>query len=377
MEILSGILFESFKLYNEMSLYLIIGFLFAGLLHIFISPERIAAHLGGDDFTSIIKAAAFGVPLPLCSCGVIPAAMSLKKEGASSGATIAFLISTPTTGIDSMFATYSLLGPVFAVYRVLTALIAGIIAGIVANIFMPLKNKAGGSTDNSGAYYKINRQPIDESQCRTCCCKDKTSEREPADRRNSSGLIAGSNGALRYAFIDLLAGIVNWLIIGLIIAGLISYFTPPSLFENYLNSGFKSMLAMLIIGIPLYVCATGSIPIAAALMLKGMTPGAGFVFLFAGPATNAVTIVTIARELGKKGMVIYLSVICITGLIFGFCLDFLWDYLGLSVTSYNMQIHNHSNGLLSFFKYSASVILGIFIIYNLFNNIKSKCKSNK
>lgn len=299
-----GILDATVSLLNAMSPYLLFGFFFAGLLHIFISSETVATHLGKRGFLSVIKAALFGVPLPLCSCGVIPAAMSLKREGASRGAILSFLISTPTTGVDSIFATYSLLGPVFTVFRVFASFSAGVFAGVMENLLVhhdePVSSKK-------------------EIKCKLC---DETGE-------HSHTALHVVKGIFGYAFGELLEDVGKWLIAGLLLGGVIAYLVPEHFIHQYVGSGWAAMLMMLAIGIPMYVCATGSIPIAAALMMKGMSPGAAFVFLLAGPATNTVTITVVGKNLGKRTLFVYLASIIIISLALGFLLDKLWAFFSL------------------------------------------------
>jgi len=293
-ELLAGVVKSSFQLLMDMAPYLFFGFLFAGILNEFISAEKIARHLGKNSVGSVLKAALFGIPLPLCSCGVIPPTMTLRKSGAGRGAVLSFLIATPTSGVDSIFATYSLLGPFFAIYRVIASFIAAVFAGIVANI------------GEEKTEVKISA---------------KDSDNTAGVRKN---LLQKIFAVFEYAFVELLGEIGKWLVLGLLIGGIIMYALPDQFFEQYLNSGWQGILAMLIVGIPLYVCATGSIPIAAALMLKGMNPGAAFVFLLAGPATNAVTLTVVGRFLGRKTVFVYLLAIVLSSVGLGLLLDVLW-----------------------------------------------------
>ncbi len=269
----------------------------------FFSPEKVSRHLGRGKASSVVKAALFGIPLPLCSCGVIPTAISLRRQGANKGATLSFLSSTPTTGVDSILATYSLLGPLFAIYRVLSSFVAGVFCGMLANFSM-----------------KESFQPLDEgSTCDLCDVK------EPHFHDISEKI----KFMFYYAFVELLEGIGKWLLLGILIGGAITYLIPQGFIKNYLGSGWQAMVVMLMTGIPIYVCATGSIPIAAALMFKGMSPGAGLVFLLAGPATNTVTIMVVAKELGKKAVALYLASISITAILLGMLLNLMWKIFAL------------------------------------------------
>lgn len=277
----------------EMSPYLLFGFLVAGILSVFISQRIVERHLGGPGIWPLLKASIFGIPLPLCSCGVIPVSMSLHKHGASKGSTIAFLLSTPQTGVDSIFVTFSLLGPVFAVFRPLVALVTGIVGGTLTDIF--------------------NRKPDGGQQpppkCTDECCGG-------ADNRKIKR-------GLKYGFVTLPRDIGKAMLLGLLIAALISALVPDGYFAEKLGTGIFAMVVMMFLGIPVYVCATASVPVAAALILKGLTPGAALVFLMTGPATNAASFVTIWKILGRKTAITYLATVAGCALLSGILLDFI------------------------------------------------------
>ncbi len=300
MEIITDILIQFWHTLCEMAPYLIFGFFVAGLLSVFISPEIVERHLGGHGIWPVIKASFLGVPLPLCSCSVIPVMTSLRRHGASKGAAVSFLLSTPQTGVDSIMATLGLLGPVFAVFRPLAAFISGVIGG--------------------GLVDRMNEPDVTDGmppgQCEEECCSN-------ADKRPK--LIR----AFRYGFIILPRDIAWALIVGLIIAGVISAVVPASFFAEVLGTGITAMLVMMVLGIPVYVCATASIPVAAAMMMKGITPGAALVFLMTGPATNAATIATVWRVLGRRTAFIYLIVVAGTALCSGLLLDWLFGAIGI------------------------------------------------
>ncbi|MFH1837331.1 MAG: SO_0444 family Cu/Zn efflux transporter [Candidatus Omnitrophota bacterium] len=339
MNIILGIAHETYFLLNKMALYLLFGYFFAGVLHIFVNTGTIATHLGKKNFSSVIKASLFGIPLPLCSCSVIPTAMSLKKEGASKGAVLAFLISTPTTGIDSMFATYSLLGPVFTVYRIIAAFITGTIAGIASNLL-----------DHDGPQ----EERVDTPKCKLC----------QDDKEHKHGIKHKVNGIFKYAFVDLLKDSGPALVMGLLVGGVITFFFPENIIETYLGSGISSMLLMLVLGIPMYVCATASIPIAAALMLKGLSPGAALVFLIAGPATNIVTMMVVSRNMGKKSLAIYLGSIVTGSLLLGSVLNKVYGYL---YKTNGFLDHIHEGSMPQGIGAVSSAILVMLIAYNFFN----------
>jgi uncharacterized protein len=301
-----GLLNEIWFLLLAMAPYLLFGFTVAGVLKVLIPEEFMIRHLSGQKWGSVFKAALVGVPLPLCSCGVIPVTAHLKKAGAGRGAIISFLTSTPTTGVDSIFATFSLLGGIFTLMRVIASFFIGILGGLLANIFI---------TDD-----KNNVQDIHED------CDDCT-------MHQGKGVFGKIKDMFHYAYFELIDDVGKWLIIGIVAGGLISYFIPAQIVENYFGNPWVSYTVMLLIGIPMYVCATGSIPIAASLILKGMSPGAGLVFLIAGPATNTATISFVGGKLGKKTLFIYLASIILGSVLFGALVDLLWPGLGHDIKS--------------------------------------------
>lgn len=285
---------EIFELINGMAPYLILGFLLAGLMHAFVPNTLYRRYVGQNSFRSVFNAAMLGIPLPLCSCGVIPTAMSLRKEGASKGATISFLIATPQTGVDSIIATYSLMGLPFAVVRPIVALATALFGGCLVN-----------KLDNT-----LNETVISETEESTA----GTPHRSFGEKLKT---------ALHYAFVDMMQDIGKWLVVGLVVAGLITVFVPDSFFAVFADKPLLSMLLVLAFAIPMYLCATGSIPIAVALMLKGLSPGTALVLLMAGPAINAASILVISKVMGKKTLTLYLTSIISGAIIFGLGIDYL------------------------------------------------------
>ncbi len=280
---------------NEMSPYILLGFLIAGLMHAFISRKTLARHLSGNDWRTVVKSALIGVPLPLCSCGVLPTAIAMKRSGASKGATTSFLIATPQTGVDSISATWSLLGPAFAVVRPVAALTTAVFGGM----FVGKVDKKDTSEETIVGEYTL------------------------ADDDRPAGWRARMAAALRYGFVDLVGSIGGWLVAGLIIAALITVYVPADFFEILGRNPFLSMIAVLVIAVPMYVCATGSIPIAMSLMLKGLSPGTALVLLMAGPAANFASFTLISREMGKKAASVYLAAIVAGAMAFGLAIDYL------------------------------------------------------
>ena len=303
--VLIGILKSVWFLLLEMSPYLLFGFFIAGVLNLIIPREKIYTHLSGNKLSSIVKASLFGVPLPLCSCGVIPVAAYLRKEGAGKGSTVSFLSSTPTTGVDSILATYSLLGPLFAIIRPVAAFFAGILSGSLTGILEKKQNSK-------------NIKPSEGNSCIICNIEES----------HSHSFFEKIKYIFQYGFIELIDDAGKWILIGVIAGGIIGFLIPGDFIEQYLSNPWLAYPIMLLISIPMYICATGSIPIAAALIIKGMTPGAGLIFLIAGPATNTATLAFVSGKLGKRILFIYLFSIVVTALLFGLIVDHIWKVSG-------------------------------------------------
>ena len=293
----------------EASPYVLFGLIAAGVLYTLFPQEKIHGFLGRKSFGSVLKAALVGIPLPLCSCGVIPAAMTLRRRGASRGATTAFLISTPETGVDSIALTYGLMGPFMTIVRPLAALITAVTAGILVNAVDRNAPAAPASPPNT---------------CPTCNSDTCTEDHPYISRLRSS---------LRYVFVELLGDIGGWLILGFILSGLISAFVPDNFFDETIGSEWVTMLLMLVVGLPMYICASASTPVAAALMLKGVSPGAALILLMVGPATNVTTMVIVARELGRKIAVVYVGAIVVCSLLIAFIVNAVAGGMALDIAS--------------------------------------------
>ncbi|MCK5160626.1 MAG: permease [Candidatus Aureabacteria bacterium] len=289
---------EVVKLWLNVAPYLLLGIVIAGILHIFMGKDFITRHLGKPGFASILKATIFGVPLPVCSCGVIPLASSLKKDGANTSSVLAFLVSTPTSGVDSILATFSLMGLLFAAFRLIGAFVAGLTVGITDYLF--------GSENKQESYMADHSHPE---------------------------ITAGMKirEFFYYTFREIPRDIGKWLLVGTIFGGAIAAFVPADFFSGYLGFPLDFIVALLV-GIPMYVCATGSIPIAASLIMKGFSPGAGLVFLIVGPATNAITLSFVRAKLGKKSFYLYLISIVVTAVVLGLFFNGIWAALGKNVS---------------------------------------------
>lgn len=319
----------------EMSAFLLLGFLVAGLLSVFIDPLWLERHLGGGGLGPVLRASLFGVPLPLCSCGVIPVAASLRSHGASKAATSAFLLSTPQTGVDSIMITYTMLGPVFAIFRPLMALVTGVLGGALVQGF-----------DSENSTGKPAVQMAEPSH-----------DHAP---NKVKGFLPRLYAAFDYGSVTLPGDIGKALLIGVVIAGILSALIPDNFLAQYLGRGPLSIALMMVVGIPLYVCATASVPLAVGFMMVGASPGAALAFLIAGPATNAATITTIGRVLGRRTTFIYLLTVAISAFGGGLLLDWLMSWARTAMPELSSQIHEH--GQLGWFDHLSGVVLVLIML---------------
>lgn len=318
LQLLSHIVIECWHVLSLSAPYMLLGFFGAGLLKAFIPDNFIARHLGKESGRNLFKAALFGAPIPLCSCGVLPAAAGIRKQGASKGATTAFLISTPETGIDSIAVSWALLDPLMAIIRPIAAIVTALITGQLVRLF-----------DSDTAAAELPAPP--DTACSSNCCHAAN-----AAVLHQTSLMQRLRSGLSFAFGDLFNDIAGWFLIGILLSGIISLFVSPSWIETWLGNPLVAMLAMLVIATPLYVCATASTPIAAALVLKGLNPGAALVFLLAGPATNAAAITVISRILGKRATLLYLAGIILCSFALGIGVDAIYT-LGSIGTSWQIS----------------------------------------
>ena len=342
-----------------MAPYILFGLIFAGILHELVPDSIVTKHLGKDNISSVVKSTVFGIPLPVCSCGVIPLATSIKKSGASKGATLSFLISTPITGIDSIMATYGIFGWIFTLYRAITSMIIAMVAGILTNIF------------DKEEVLEVNRRPFSAvaPHTSTTFMSNTLTHKETSSDGGDSCCSSTSNknkkfsflAAMKYAFVTLLGDIAKPLFWGLLLGALITVAIPENLSEILKDNSWLSYFLVIMIAVPMYVCATASLPIAAGLMLSGVSAGAAFVFLSAGPATNTVTIGVVKKMLGTKSLVIYLGSIVIGSILFGLGLDYIFDISSIDPAS---LIHIHEEeGIISTI---SSVILWVCIVWFMF-----------
>lgn len=313
----------------ELSPPLLLGLLIAGILHVVLPPGLISRHLSGKSYRDVMRAVLFGIPMPLCSCGVIPTAIGLKNEGASKGAATGFLISTPQTGVDSILVSASFLGWPFAIFKVLAAFVTGMIGGVLVNL-----------TEKKAAV--------------------------PPVRPSHSGRARPSAAeVVRYGIFELLGSIDLWIVLGILVSALISVFIPAGYLAGAdWAEGIAGMLAMLVIALPLYVCTTGSVPIAAALIAAGLPPGAALVFLMAGPATNVATLGAVYRSLGKRVLAIYVGTVAVMSILLGLAFDWiLGDAAGM--------VHHHGTGG-SLLQVTSALAVSALLIFLLGRRIAGK-----
>ncbi|MDK2857114.1 MAG: uncharacterized protein PWQ29_838 [Verrucomicrobiota bacterium] len=333
------IFIKSWDVMAIMAPYLLLGFFVAGVLSAFVPVSFIQTHLGKRGLWQIAKASLLGVPIPLCSCSVIPVATSLRRHGATKGATISFLASTPQTGVDSIAATWGLLGPVFAIFRTLIAFVTGCICGAAVEMFTPPSEESGNSCN--------------DEHCPSCNCKIGTDKWKQV---------------FAYGFVSLPRDIGRALLIGILVSGLLGALVPGDFFVRYLSSEWLSMLAVMALGIPLYVCSVGSIPIALAMIGMGLSPGAALVFLITGPATNAATIATVLQTMGRRVIVTYLITLAGCSLLAGWLLNRM-----LTAVAVVEHVEKHSAGAGYIEQLCALVLVGLLIAAILPRKTKTCC----
>lgn len=316
--------------------YLMVGLTLAGLFHEFMPMDKVKKWLGGKSFLSVIRAGIVGIPLPLCSCSVIPTAVEIKKSGANNGATSAFLIATPESGVDSIALTYALIDLPMAVIRPVAAFFSAFVAGALQLLFN-------------------NQEQVIDEEVKSCCAKTKN-EKKTEVKKESRILKAVS-----YGFGDLINDIAGWLTIGILAGALIDFLVPADFFLNYSQNVGRFLI--LLVGIPLYICATASTPIAVSLMLKGLSPGSALVLLLVGPATNISNIAVLQKYIGKKGVIINMISIAAVALLFSYITDWLYG----SVFSLNLseQLSGHEY-MSHWWQILSAIILAVLLIKGVY-----------
>jgi len=314
---LNQLAIEAWKILEESAAFILLGFLIAGVLHVIMARTRWADWLRGLRARTVFLASAVGLPLPLCSCSVLPAAVSLRRQGASKGATISFLISTPETSVQSVLLTYALIGPIMAIYRPVAALVTALTAGLVDNF--------------AEKRWPAEPEPAAQQENASCCHHDEHADHDHG--HSPEPMKIGWRDGMRHAFVDIYDDVVGWMLLGVAVAAVIQVLVPGFVLDAVFGPPIQAMLVMLVIGVPLYVCAEASTPIAAALILQGVNPGAALVFLLAGPATNIGSIGLLTRQLGKRTVAIYLTCIAIVSVAMGVLLNWFFDTRAIDISA--------------------------------------------
>ncbi|WP_175623889.1 SO_0444 family Cu/Zn efflux transporter [Pseudocolwellia agarivorans] len=347
--------------------WLLLGLFIAGLINVYLPKDFLLKHLGKEGFLTTVKAALIGAPMPLCSCGVIPAALGLRRAGASKSATTAFLVSTPETGVDSISVSYVLLGPFMAIIRPIAAICSAIVAGVLVGSekIIPVEHKDSGSEKaESVSCCSKKSEPVEKS----CCSKEpEPVEKSCCAKSDISDLTANSHWnkfsqAVVYSSTTLLADTAKWLMVGLFFAALVQTYIPADFFLQW-GSGILAMVVVILVSIPMYICATASTPIAAGLLLSGVSPGAVLVFMLAGPATNIATLGIVANELGRRAVVAYLVGVVGVAVLFGLLTDYLVEHYHIQVAP---MLGEHHEVLPLWLTYLTSIILAVLLLRLVF-----------
>lgn len=399
MEIVSTFVSEFITLFAEMAPFLLLGFLLAGIIHVWLPQSLYIPKISKPTFKSSLWAALFGVPLPICSCGVIPTAVALRREGASKGASVSFLISTPATGVDSILATYSLLGLPFAILRPIAAFVTALFGGVVTNFATKGENAIAadakavcvdehcgcGGHDHDHDHCECGDHDHDDHcECGDhdhddddddhCGCKDDhcgcgkikcgCGDDDCEDREIPKTISGKILETFRYGLVDMVANVSKWLMIGLVLGALIAAFIPNDFFLALREYPFLCMIAVLLLAMPMYTCATGSIPLALALVAKGITPGAALVLLMAGPATSIASMMVVGKAFGKRTLAAYLITIAGGALFFGWVVDtFMMDTFLSAMIPGGMSEHCAGAEALGVFDYVMAGVLALLMIY--------------
>jgi uncharacterized membrane protein YraQ (UPF0718 family) len=348
----------------DTAFWLLIGLLAAGVIKSFISEQTMQRWVGGRGIGAILRAALFGAPLPLCSCGVLPAAIALRRAGASKEATVSFLISTPETSIDSVAVTYALMGPVMAIFRPLAALVNAVATGLLTTLVAEETKPTAAVVASCCASKK---SPVIEVETASCCGSNSIASEAAAaaDQSPSASCCAAKPATpnkllqvLSYAGAELLDDITGWLAFGIVVAGAMLTFIPPDWLAQW-GSGLTAMLVMLVVGVPMYICAVASTPVAAGLLLAGVSPGAVLVFLLVGPATNIASFALLKRELGFKVTAVYLFGLSVSSLMMGLLLEWLLKVQGWQIHAYLGEAHTMLPGMVSWVSAFILIFLAI------------------
>lgn len=362
LEILEKFVWQFITLFSEMAPFLLLGFLLAGILHVWVPNHLYVPKIAKPNFKSVLWAALFGVPLPICSCGVIPTSIALRKEGASKGASVSFLISTPATGVDSILATYSLLGGPFAILRPVAAFVTAMLGGVFTNLVTKNEPETGVAVIGESHEHEHHHEH------EHCGCEGEhcSCDHDDHDEHEKKSFAQKVKETFEYGFVNMIGDVSKWLIIGLLLGALIAAFVPDDFFLFLHEYPLLCMLVVLVLAMPMYTCATGSIPLALALVEKGVTPGAALVLLMAGPATSIASMLVVGKAFGKRTLAAYLISIAFGAMFFGFIVDtFLMDtFLGSMLPHGSAECHGH--GALGVFDYICAAVFAALIIYAKF-----------
>ncbi|MCY7297282.1 permease [Alteromonas sp. a30] len=332
-----NLLANFWDLFTQSAPWLLLGYGIAGIINVYLPESWLRKQLGTASFGHSVKAAVVGAPLPLCSCGVIPTALGLRRRGASKNATASFMVATPETGVDSIAMTYALLGPLMAIARPIAAIFSAVLAG-------------------ESVRAMVKEAPPKPAPEKASCCGGKSKIQQSTYQR-----------IMQFSFVKLLGDTVNWLLIGLVFAAIIQTFVPESFLSQWGNS-FITMLVMIIISIPMYICATASTPVAAGMLMAGVSPGAILVFMLTGPATNIATLGALSNELGKKAMFAYLFGVIAGAIVSGLALDALLSS-GLFDMKVEVTLHSHDEGL---FYTLSGLLLAYFMLRHYIKVLNEK-----
>ena len=376
LDILEKFFWQFVTLFSEMAPFLLLGFLLAGILHVWVPNHLYVPKISKPNFKSVLWSALFGVPLPICSCGVIPTSIALRREGASKGASVSFLISTPATGVDSILATYSLLGGPFAVLRPVAAFATAMLGGVFTNLLT--RGESDTDVKVIGEAHQLHHEhehshehdhhdgdcECEHEECCECghCECGLSAESEPVKR----SFVEKLRATAEYGFVNMIGDVSKWLVIGLLLGALIAAFVPNDFFLFLHEYPLLCMVVVLVLAMPMYTCATGSIPLALALVEKGITPGAALVLLMAGPATSIASMLVVGKAFGKRTLVAYLTSIAFGAMFFGFVVDtfFMDSFLASMLPHASAECHGH--GALGVFDYVCAGVLALLMIYAKF-----------
>jgi HflK protein len=338
---LIGVLWAIWEILEDASVFLLVGFLFAGMLAVLVPGALLTRLVGTGKVKSVLWASILGAPLPLCSCGVLPTALGLRKQGATPGATVAFMVATPETGVDSISLTYALTDPIMTVFRPIAGVVTAIAAGLATNLFSASLSRNMAAAHPQVAYGSMgepNQKSDDVHEYDHGGSghhhhghdhlPDATLVDTSGSQRHKAAVHA-TNRIIRYGFVELFDDIAWWLALGIVLSAVAEVAVPTDLFAGVWGGDIASMLLMLVLSIPLYTCASSSTPLAAALVLKGLNPGAVLVFLLAGPTTNIGSVVVLLKVLGRRAVAVYLITVAIVTVVAGFALNELYSIWGL------------------------------------------------